>query len=361
MYNKTVVVGMSGGVDSSVSAYLLKKQGYNVIGLFMKNWQSEPGEVCSSEIDFKDASEVCDIIDIPLHKANFSDDYWDRVFKQFISEHEKGRTPNPDILCNREIKFKSFYDYALKIGADFIATGHYAKVKKNHGEAKLYRSKDINKDQTYFLHEVSSKEFSKTIFPLSEIYKSEVRDIAKELNLNIHSKKDSVGICFVGEKNLKDFLKRFINFEKGNILNTNNEIIGEHNGSVLYTIGQRQGLGIGGLKNTDELPWYVYGKNITKNEIYVCQGLDNQLLYTESFSLDKIHWINKFKHFKDLECLVQIRHQHKPVKCRIKFNKRFNVKFDEEVRGVAPGQSAVFYKDNLCLGGGVIEDRNNDL
>lgn len=361
MSNKTVVVGMSGGVDSSVSAYLLKKQGFNVIGLFMKNWQSEPGEVCSSEIDFKDASEVCDILDIPLHKANFSDDYWDRVFKQFLSEHEKGRTPNPDILCNREIKFKSFYDYALKIGADFIATGHYAKVENNNGEAKLYRSKDIDKDQTYFLHEVSSKEFSKTIFPLSDLYKSEVRDIAKELNLNIHSKKDSVGICFVGEKNLRDFLNRFIKFKKGNILNTDNDVIGEHNGSVLYTIGQRQGLGIGGIKDTDELPWYVYGKNIAKNEIYVCQGVDNELLYTESILLDRIHWINEFKTCKDLECLVQIRHRHKPVKCKVEFNERINVKFEKEIRGVAPGQSAVFYKDNLCLGGGVIEARNNDL
>ncbi len=361
MSNKTVVVGMSGGVDSSVSAYLLKKQGFKVIGLFMKNWQSEPGEVCTSEIDFKDASEVCDMLDIPLHKANFSDDYWDRVFKQFLSEHEKGRTPNPDILCNREIKFKSFYDYALKIGADFIATGHYAKVENDGGEAKLYRSKDIDKDQTYFLHEVSSKEFSKTIFPLSDIYKSEVRDIAKELNLNIHSKKDSVGICFVGEKNLRDFLNRFIKFKKGNILNTDNEIVGEHNGSILYTIGQRQGLGIGGIKDKDELPWYVYGKNISKNEIYVCQGVDNQLLYTENITLDKIHWINDLKEFKHLDCLVQIRHRHKPVKCIIEFNKGFRVMFDEEIRGVAPGQSAVFYKDNLCLGGGVIEARNNDL
>jgi len=361
MSNKTVVVGMSGGVDSSVSAYLLKKQGFKVIGLFMKNWQSEPGEVCTSEIDFKDASEVCDMLDIPLHKANFSDDYWDRVFKQFLSEHEKGRTPNPDILCNREIKFKSFYDYALKIGADFIATGHYAKVENDDGEAKLYRSKDIDKDQTYFLHEVSSKEFSKTIFPLSDIYKSEVRDIAKELNLNIHSKKDSVGICFVGEKNLKDFLNKFIKFKKGNILNTDNEIVGEHNGSILYTIGQRQGLGIGGIKDKDELPWYVYGKNISKNEIYVCQGVDNQLLYTENITLNNIHWINKLKKFKNLDCLVQIRHRHKPVKCNIEFNEGYRVMFHEEIRGVAPGQSAVFYKDNLCLGGGVIEARNNDL
>ena len=211
------------------------------------------------------------------------------------------------------------------------------------------------------MHEVSSKEFSKTIFPLSDIYKSEVRDIARELNLNIHSKKDSVGICFVGEKNLRDFLNRFIKFKKGNILNTDNEIVGEHNGSILYTIGQRQGLGIGGIKDKDELPWYVYGKNISKNEIYVCQGVDNQLLYTKNITLDKIHWINDLKEFKHLDCLVQIRHRHKPVKCIIEFNKGFRVMFDEEIRGVAPGQSAVFYKDNLCLGGGVIEARNNDL
>ena len=361
MSNKTVVVGMSGGVDSSVSAYLLKNQGYNVIGLFMKNWQSEPGEVCTSEIDFNDASQVCDKLDIPLHKANFSDDYWNRVFKQFLSEHEKGRTPNPDILCNREIKFRSFYDYALKIGADFIATGHYAKVKHFNGSARLYRSKDISKDQTYFLHEVSSKELSKTIFPLSELYKIEVRDIAKKLNLNIHSKKDSVGICFVGERNLRDFLNRFIKFEQGNILNEDNEIIGKHNGSVLYTIGQRQGLGIGGIKNKNELPWYVYGKDISKNEIFVCQGVDNKLLYTESILLEKIHWINNLKEFKNFECLVQIRHQHDPVHCKIDFNNGFNVKFDHEIRGVANGQSAVFYKDNLCLGGGVIEARNNDI
>ncbi len=361
MSKKTVVVGMSGGVDSSVSAYLLKKQGYNVIGLFMKNWQSESDEVCTSEIDFKDASAVCDILDIPLHKANFSDEYWDRVFKQFLSEHEKGRTPNPDILCNREIKFKSFYEYALKIGADLIATGHYAKVVHKNGVASLYRSKDINKDQTYFLHEVSSKEFKKTIFPLSDLYKNEVRDIAKKLNLNNHSKKDSVGICFVGEKNLRDFLRRFISFEKGNILNADREIIGQHNGSILYTIGQRQGLGIGGIKDKDELPWYVYKKNINKNEIYVCQGVNNKLLYSKNITIDKIHWINKMQSFNNLECLVQIRHRHIPVKCRIEAKGKFNIEFEQEIRGVAPGQSAVFYNDDLCLGGGIIEARNNDL
>ena len=202
---KTVVVGMSGGVDSSVAAYLLKQKGYKVIGLFMKNWESQPNEECTSEIDFEDAEKVCDILNIPLHRANFSDDYWEKVFKFFLSEHKKGRTPNPDILCNREIKFRSFYDYAMQIGADYIATGHYADTMQTKEGTFLKRAKDLNKDQTYFLHEVSQKEFAKTIFPLSKLLKTEVRDIAKSISLPVFNKKDSVGICFVGEKNLKDF------------------------------------------------------------------------------------------------------------------------------------------------------------
>ena len=251
MAKKTVVVGLSGGVDSSVSAYLLKKAGYDVKGLFMKNWQSEPGEVCTSEIDFKDASKVCDKLDIPLHKANFSDEYWDRVFTNFLSEHEKGRTPNPDVLCNREIKFKSFLDYAFEIGADYIATGHYAKIINKDNRHYLSRAKDINKDQTYFLHEVSEKEFSKCLFPLENLTKSEVRNIALKNDLVTANKKDSVGICFVGEKNLKDFLSRFIEFKKGDIKDENDNIIGQHQGSILYTQGQRQGLMIGGVKGKE--------------------------------------------------------------------------------------------------------------
>ena len=233
--DKTVVVGMSGGVDSSVSAYLLKEQGYKVVGLFMQNWQSEPGEVCTSEIDFKDASEVCDKLDIPLHKANFSNEYWNNVFEEFIKEHKLGRTPNPDVLCNREIKFKSFLNYALTIGADYIATGHYATLKNNDEMKMLTRAKDKDKDQTYFLHEVKEKEFENCIFPLSNYLKSEVRGIAKKLNLSISSKKDSVGICFIGERNLKDFLGRFIKLEKGPIYDELNNEIGMHNGATLYT------------------------------------------------------------------------------------------------------------------------------
>jgi tRNA-specific 2-thiouridylase len=352
---KTVVVGLSGGVDSSVSAYLLKKQGFNVKALFMQNWQSEPGEVCTSEIDFKDASEVCDKLDIPLHRANFSDEYWDRVFKNFLREHKKGRTPNPDILCNREIKFKSFLDYAFNIGADFIATGHYARIVEQNNFKYLARAKDIDKDQTYFLHEVSEKEFSKCIFPLSDLTKTEVRKIAEEQNLITANKKDSVGICFVGERNLKDFLNRFIAFKKGDIKDETGNIIGEHQGSILYTEGQRQGLMIGGVKGKDELPWYVYKKDIPNNQIFVCQGGNNPLLMNNGLYLDSINWINNINYDYPLECKVQVRHQHTPVNSvLIKDVNGIKVTFDEQIRAIAPGQSAVFYNDNLCLGGGII-------
>ena len=235
---------------------LLKEQGYKVIGLFMQNWQSEPGEICTSEIDFKDASEVCDKLNIPLHRANFSNQYWDKVFEEFLREHKAGRTPNPDILCNREIKFKSFLEYAIDIGADYIATGHYASLKKIDGINCLCRAKDINKDQTYFLHEVKESEFNKCIFPLENLLKNEVRKIASDIKLSVSKKKDSVGICFVGERNMKDFLGRFITLKKGNILDDTGSHIGSHSGATLYTRGQRQGLKVGGIKGKDDLPWY---------------------------------------------------------------------------------------------------------
>ena len=353
--NKTVVVGMSGGVDSSVAAYLLQKQGYKVQGLFMQNWQNEPGEVCTSEIDFKDASKVCDQLDIPLHKANFSDEYWNRVFKEFLSEHEKGRTPNPDILCNREIKFKSFLDYALKIGADHIATGHYAKIKHQGDHTLLMRAKDLNKDQTYFLHEVSGKEFAKCIFPLEGLNKNEVREIAKKNNFINHNKKDSVGICFVGERNLKDFLKRFIKFENGNIKDSEGNIVGTHPGALLFTQGQRQGLNVGGVKDKPELPWYVYDKSIKLNEVYVCQGEFNNLLMSDGLMMEEMKWINNEMKLDKLDCEVQVRHRGKPVKCTAHFlEKGVEVLFSEKIRAIAPGQSAVLYKNNECLGGGLI-------
>ncbi len=353
--NKTVVVGMSGGVDSSVAAYLLQKQGYKVQGLFMQNWQNEPGEVCTSEVDFADASKVCDQLDIPLHKANFSDEYWDRVFKEFLSQHEKGRTPNPDILCNREIKFKSFLDYALKIGADHIATGHYAKIVHKDDRSVLMRSKDLNKDQTYFLHEVTSKEFAKCIFPLEGLNKSEVREIAETNNFINHNKKDSVGICFVGERNLRDFLKRFIKFESGNIKDSEGNIVGTHPGALLFTQGQRQGLNVGGIKDKPELPWYVYDKSIELNEVYVCQGELNELLMSNGLLMEEMKWVNKSDSPSQLDCEVQVRHRGKPVKCVAHFmDNGVKILFSEKIRAIAPGQSAVLYKNNECLGGGII-------
>jgi tRNA-specific 2-thiouridylase len=355
--NKTVVVGMSGGVDSSVSAYLLKEQGYKVIGLFMQNWQSEPGEVCTSEIDFKDASEVCDKLNIPLHRANFSNQYWDKVFEEFLREHKAGRTPNPDILCNREIKFKSFLEYAIDIGADYIATGHYASLKNIDGVNCLCRAKDIDKDQTYFLHEVKGSEFNKCIFPLENLLKNEVRKIASDIKLSVSNKKDSVGICFVGERNMKDFLGRFITLKKGNILDDTGSHIGTHSGATLYTRGQRQGLMVGGIKGKDYLPWYVYDKDIVKNEVYVCQGVDNKLLFSKGLKCESISFINDIDIEYPLECFVQVRHQHNPIKCIInKENKTFNISFEQNIRGVTPGQSAVFYKNNICLGGGIISN-----
>ncbi len=348
-----VVIGMSGGVDSSVAAYLLKNKGYSVQGLFMKNWQNEPGEKCSSELDLKDAENVCDKLEIPLHKANFSDAYWEKVFKEFIKEHEKGRTPNPDILCNREIKFKSFLNYAFEIGADKIATGHYANILKKENTYYLARAKDMAKDQTYFLHEVSSVDFQKCIFPLANMYKKDVRDLAKKLDLDVANKKDSVGICFVGEKNMKNFLGKFINLKKGSIVDENDVVIGQHNGASLYTEGQRHGLMVGGIKGKKELPWYVYKKNIKNNIVHVCQGTNNPLLMKIGVEIDKINWINSRSTKTNL--LVQIRHQQEPIKCQlIKKDKTFKILFNEPIRGVAPGQYAVLYDKEICLGGGII-------
>jgi tRNA-specific 2-thiouridylase len=277
------------------------------------------------------------------------------VFKEFLSEHEKGRTPNPDILCNREIKFKSFLDYALKIGADHIATGHYAKIEHKKDHSVLMRAKDLNKDQTYFLHEVTGNEFAKCIFPLEELNKNEVRAIAEKNNFINHDKKDSVGICFVGERNLKDFLKRFITFKSGSIKDSEGNIVGTHPGALLFTQGQRQGLNIGGVKDKPELPWYVYDKSIELNEVYVCQGEFNELLMSNGLLMEEMKWINKSDGMSQLNCKVQVRHRGKPVDCVAHFeDDGVRVLFSEKIRAIAPGQSAVLYKNNECLGGGII-------
>lgn len=352
-----VIVGMSGGVDSSVSAWLLMQQGYAVEGLFMKNWEEDDGtEYCTAREDLADAQAVCDRLGIKLHQANFAAEYWDRVFEHFLDEYKAGRTPNPDILCNKEIKFRAFLDYALQLGADFIATGHYTR-RSTGNPAQLLRGVDANKDQSYFLHAVAGSQIAKTLFPVGEIEKPEVRRIATELGLATAAKKDSTGICFIGERRFKDFLGQYLPAQPGVIETDKGEVIGEHQGLMYYTLGQRQGIGIGGLKDADEAPWYVVQKDVLRNVLVIGQGHEHPLMMSRALLARSIDWVAGTRPEFPLHCTAKTRYRQPDQACTVVHDgERFRVDFQVTQRAVTPGQSVVFYVGDVCLGGGVIEE-----
>lgn len=355
--NTRVIVGMSGGVDSSVSALLLKNQGYQVEGLFMKNWEEDDGtEYCTAKEDLADAQAVCDKLGIKLHTANFAAEYWDNVFEYFLAEYKAGRTPNPDILCNREIKFKAFLDYALMLGADLIATGHYVRRRDETGQTLLLKGLDPNKDQSYFLHAVAGEQLAKSLFPVGELAKPQVRAIAEQYDLITAKKKDSTGICFIGERRFSDFLKQYLPAQPGDIETLSGEVIGKHHGLMYHTIGQRQGLGIGGLKNASEDPWYVMAKDLQRNVLIVGQGNNNPCLFANALTCKEIYWVNPIELSQPLQLTAKVRYRQADQTCTLhKTTKGYHISFAEPQRAVTPGQSVVLYTKDICLGGGVIE------
>ncbi|RDE24582.1 tRNA 2-thiouridine(34) synthase MnmA [Motiliproteus coralliicola] len=354
-----VIVGMSGGVDSSVSALLLLQQGYQVEGLFMKNWDEDDGtEYCTAMDDLADAQAVSDKLGIKLHTANFAAEYWDNVFEHFLSEYKAGRTPNPDILCNKEIKFKAFLDYAKHLGADYIATGHYVRRRDTEdGRCQLLRGLDGNKDQSYFLHAVGEAEIAQTLFPVGELEKPEVRKLAEQHDLVTHNKKDSTGICFIGERRFRDFLQQYLPAQPGVIETDKGVEIGRHQGLMYHTIGQRQGLGIGGLSGFSDDPWFVAGKDLERNVLVAVQGGQHPLLFSGSLSASQIDWVDGQGPELPFRCTAKTRYRQDDQACEIFRNEQggYDVRFDQPQRAVTPGQSVVFYAEDICLGGGVIE------
>ena len=355
MSKKTVVVGMSGGVDSSVAAYLLKEQGYNVIGLFMMNWEeTDPSGACTADSDFADVARVCSALGIPYYSVNFAKEYRERVFKYFLDEYAAGRTPNPDVLCNREIKFGPFREYAMNMGADYIATGHYCKIGHADGRTRLLKAKDSAKDQTYFLNQVREEQLSNVLFPLADTDKSEVRRIADEQGFSTAKKKDSTGICFIGERNFRKFLREYLPAQPGKIVTLDNETVGEHIGLMYYTLGQRKGLELGGKKG-EEGRWFVVKKDLKENILYVSHG-DETPLYSRACRVKNLNWIGYIPQ-STMFCGAKFRYRQPEQSVKITLEKDSAlVEFKEPQRAVTEGQYAVFYDDDACLGGGVIEE-----
>ncbi|TGB04214.1 tRNA 2-thiouridine(34) synthase MnmA [Halobacillus salinus] len=349
-----VVVGMSGGVDSSVAALLLKQQGYDVVGIFMKNWDdTDENGVCTATEDYEDVIRVCNQLDIPYYAVNFEKQYWDKVFTYFLEEYKKGRTPNPDVMCNKEIKFKAFLDHAMSLGADYLATGHYAQVRENDGVHEMLRGVDNNKDQTYFLNQLSQDVLAKVMFPLGHLEKKEVRQIAEENDLATAKKKDSTGICFIGERNFKEFLSEYLPAQPGNMETLDGEVKGKHDGLMYYTLGQRQGLGIGGAGD----PWFVVGKNVEDNILYVGQGFHHDALYSDGLIASEANWTKGNAPSEPFHATAKFRYRQQDSGVTVEplADGRFKVTFDEPERAITPGQAVVFYDDQVCLGGATID------
>lgn len=369
-----VIVGMSGGVDSAVAALLLQRDGFAVQGLFMSNWEEEEDSYCTAAADFQDARRVCDTLGIPLHRVSFAAQYREQVFKLFLREYSVGRTPNPDVLCNREIKFGVCLDYMHRLGAAWIATGHYARLQHTASGPMLLKAADSTKDQSYFLHGVAASAFRNTLFPIGELRKSEVRRLAHAAGLPVYDKPDSTGICFIGERPFQEFLSRYLRTEPGPIENDRGLVLGEHRGLALYTLGQRSGLGIGGRAGTAAAPWYVAHKVTERNALIVVQDQDHPLLLSDAFDVEQMHWLNSGAAVEQaFECAVKTRYRQSDLKCTVQLSdargaggengaapeQNWRVTLSQPARAVTPGQYAVFYDGAHCLGGGVIARRFN--
>ena len=363
----TIIVGMSGGVDSAVAAMLLRDAGYAVQGLFMSNWEDDDDAYCTTAADFQDARRVCETLGIVLHRASFAAQYRERVFELFLREYSAGRTPNPDVLCNREIKFGVCLDYMHRLGASWIATGHYARLRQSSAGPQLLKAADTSKDQSYFLHGIDAAALARTVFPIGELRKTEVRRLAHAAGLPVYDKPDSTGICFIGERPFQEFLSRHLRTEPGAIENDRGAILGEHRGLALYTLGQRSGLGLGGRAGAAAAPWYVADKDTQRNVLIVVQDQDHPLLLSDAFDVEQMRWLNFDAGGEPLECVVKTRYRQNDLPCTVGLLASqpgsaalvWRVNLAEPARAVTPGQYAVFYQGTRCLGGGVIARRFN--